>query len=152
MFHRTAMYYNNKVKMADVIGFYLCFPSFTHASLCSLNTLIHRRIWTSYKFRKMDGLGRENGCHATTSISPGERTERVETPRNWTKSASDHDGQSTAHKPQYAPSRCAKSQAYNEVPLFTTSSFAAQIIIFILCSSCPCVLSPPTSKLKTVRR
>lgn len=44
VFHRTALYYNNKVKMADVIGFYLCFPSFTHASLCSLNTLIHRRI------------------------------------------------------------------------------------------------------------
>ena len=105
----TIAVYNNKVKMADVIGFCLYFPYFTHTSLCSLNALIHRRIWTSYKFRKMDGLGRENGCHTTTSISPGERTERVETPRNWTKSASDHDGQSTAHKPQYAPSRCAQS-------------------------------------------
>jgi hypothetical protein len=99
--------------MADVIGFHLSFPPFAHTPACSLSALIHRRNWTSYKFRKMDGLDRGcrervDECHATTSIFPGERTEGVETPRNWTKSASDHDGQSTAHKPQYAPSRCAE--------------------------------------------
>lgn len=58
-------------------------PSSAHIPSCSLNTLIHRRIWTSYKFRKMDGLdrgvGRVDGCHSSTSISPGEQTERVET-------------------------------------------------------------------------
>jgi len=59
-------YGDSKAKMADVIGFYLSFPPFARTSLCSLNTLIHRRIWTSYKFRKMDGLDR--GCRESGRV------------------------------------------------------------------------------------